>query len=147
MAMSSRLAVAGLVVAAFAAGVGLHDSIATSTTAHAMQSPVFEFRTYYAEPGKLEALKARFRDHTIRIFNKHEMKSIGYWVPTDSPASENTLMYILQHPSREAAKEHWAAFQADPEWQKAKAESEKDGRLVTKVDSVFTTATDFSPIK
>lgn len=145
MAMN-RLAAVGFVMAAFAAGFGLHEAIAPAAV-QARQSPVYEFRTYHAEPGKLDALKARFRDHTIRIFNKHEMKSIGYWVPMDAPASESTLMYILEHPSREAAKEHWAAFGADPEWQKAKAESEKDGRLVTKVDSVFTTATDFSPIK
>jgi hypothetical protein len=143
----SKWAATGIVAAAFAAGFGLHDAIAPSTTALAMQKPVYEFRTYYAAPGKMEALKARFRDHTIRIFDRHEMKSIGYWVPLDPPASEGTLMYILQHPSREAAKEHWAAFSADPEWQKAKAESEKDGRLVSKVDSVFTEAADFSPIK
>jgi hypothetical protein len=148
MSSMSRWSVMGLVVVAFAVGFGLHDSLApAATTVEAMQAPVFEFRTYHAEPGKLDALKARFRDHTIRIFNNHDMKSIGYWVPLDAPASENTLMYILQHPSREAAKEHWAAFNADPEWQKAKAESEKNGKLVTKVDSVFTQAADFSPIK
>jgi hypothetical protein len=135
------------VVAAFAAGFGLPDALAPSSTAHAQGTPVFEFRTYHTNPGKLDALNARFRDNTIRIFNRHNMKSIGYWVPLDAPAAGNTLMYILQHPSREEAKKNWAAFNADPEWQKVKAESEKDGKLVEKVDSVFAEATDYSAIK
>ena len=106
-----------------------------------------EIRTYTAADGKLEALKSRFRDNTIRIFNKHQMTSIGYWVPQDAPRSQNTLIYILAHPSRDAAKANWAAFQADPEWVKVKADSEKDGRLVTNVDSVFADPADFSQIK
>ena len=108
---------------------------------------VFELRTYTAPEGKLANLQARFRDHTIRIFNKHGMKSVGYWVPQDAPNSANTLIYILEHPNRETAKKNWADFQADPEWQKVSAESQKDGRIVSKVDSVFMEATDFSPIK
>jgi NIPSNAP len=108
---------------------------------------VYELRTYTAPEGKLTNLQARFRDHTIRIFNKHSMKSVGYWVPQDTPNSQNTLIYILEHPSREAAKKNWADFQADPEWQKVSAESQKDGRIVSKVDSVFMDATDYSPIK
>jgi NIPSNAP len=108
---------------------------------------VYELRTYTAPEGKLTNLQARFRDHTIRIFNKHSMKSVGYWVPQDAPNSQNTLIYILEHPSREAAKKNWADFQADPEWQKVSAESQKDGRIVSKVDSVFMDATDYSPIK
>jgi NIPSNAP len=108
---------------------------------------VFELRTYTAPEGKLANLQARFRDHTIRIFNKHGMKSVGYWVPQDAPNSQNTLIYILEHPSRDAAKKNWADFSADPEWQKVSAESQKDGRIVTKVESVFMESTDFSPIK
>src|SRR5437016_1541700 len=108
---------------------------------------VFEFRTYTAPEGKLADLQKRFRDHTRRIFDKHGMKSIGYWVPQDAPQSQNTLIYILQHPSRDAAKKNWAEFQADPEWQKVSAESQVNGRIVTKVDSVFMEATDYSPIK
>ena len=108
---------------------------------------VFEIRTYTAPEGKLADLEKRFRDHTIRIFNKHQMTSIGYWVPQDAPRSQNTLIYILAHPSREAAKEHWAAFVKDPEWQKVKAESEANGPIVTRVESVFADATDFSPLK
>jgi hypothetical protein len=108
---------------------------------------VFELRTYTAPPGKLDALKARFRDHTIRLFKKHGMEAIGYWTPQDKPNSENTLIYVLVHPSREAATKNWAEFQADPEWVKVKAESEAGGKIVAKAESVFLTPTDYSPIK
>lgn len=108
---------------------------------------VFELRTYTAPEGKLGDLQKRFRDHTRRIFDKHAMKSIGYWTPQDAPMSQNTLIYILQHANRDAAKKSWADFQADPEWQKVSAESQVNGRIVTKVDSVFMEATDYSPIK
>jgi hypothetical protein len=109
---------------------------------------VFELRTYTAPPGKIEALKSRFRDHTNRIFGKHQMRALGYWTPQDTPLSSNTLIYVLEHPSREAAKANWAAFVADPEWVKAKAESEKGGLLTANPPvSVFLDPTDFSPIK
>ncbi|MEO7158220.1 MAG: NIPSNAP family protein, partial [Vicinamibacterales bacterium] len=97
--------------------------------------------------GKLPLLQARFRDHTIRIFNNHNMKSVGYWVPQDAPAKDNTLVYIISHDSREAAKKSWADFMADPEWKKVSAESQVEGPIVTKVVSVFMDATDYSPIK
>ncbi len=108
---------------------------------------VFEMRTYTAPDGKLPNLQARFRDHTIRIFNRHNMKSVGYWVPQDAPAKDNTLVYIISHDSREAAKKSWADFQADPEWKKVAAESQVDGRILSSVVSVFMDATDYSPIK
>ena len=123
-------------------------SLLQSGIAHAQASKhVFELRTYTAPEGKLGELHARFRDHTIRIFNKHDMTSIGYWIPQDAPLSQNTLVYVLAHPSREDAKKNWAAFQADPEWVKAKAESEKDGKIVEKAESVFMDPADFSQIK
>jgi hypothetical protein len=128
-----------------AAGVGYH--LGRTTTASAATNHVFEVRTYTAEPGKLEALQARFRDHTIQIFNKHGMTSVGYFAPSDEPLSKNTLIYILKFPSRDAAKKSWDEFRADPEWQKVQKESEANGKLVTKVDSVFTEPTDFSPMK
>ena len=118
-----------------------------SSVAHAQAGKVFEMRTYTAPDGKLPNLQARFRDHTIRIFNKHNMKSVGYWVPQDAPAKDNTLIYIISHDSREAAKKSWADFQADPEWKKVSAESQVDGPIVSKVVSVFMDATDYSPIK
>ena len=108
---------------------------------------VFELRTYTAPEGKLGELQARFRNHTIGIFDKHGMKSIGYWTPQDAPLSQNTLIYILEHANRDAAKKSWADFRADPEWQKVSAESQVNGRIVSKADSVFMDATDFSPIK
>ena len=108
---------------------------------------VFEIRTYTTHEGRLEALKKRFREHTTRLFEKHGMKNIGYWVPTDPPQNGNTLIYILEHSSREAAKKSWDGFRADPDWKRAAAESEKDGKIVSKVESVYMTATDFSAIK
>ena len=108
---------------------------------------VFELRTYTTFDGKLDALQKRFRDHTIEIFNRHGMTSIGYWVPQDAPRSQNTLIYILAHPSREAAKQHWDEFRNDPEWKKVSAESEANGKIVSHVDSVFMDATDYSKLK
>lgn len=107
---------------------------------------VYELRTYTTNEGKLDNLNARFRDHTIRIFKKHGMESIGYWVPTDEPKSKNTLIYVIKHKSREAAKASWAAFLADPEWKKVAEESQRDGKILAKrPDSVFMEATDYSP--
>jgi NIPSNAP len=111
------------------------------------QHHVFEIRTYTAEPGKLEALHARFRDHTVQLLNKHGITSVGYFAPTDEPLSKNTLVYILAFPSREAAKKSWEEFRNDPEWHKVQKESEANGKLVTKVESVFADPTDYSPLK
>src|SRR5215469_6654191 len=110
------------------------------------QSRVYELRTYTCYEGKLDALKARFRDHTIDIFKRHGMESIGYWVPQDE-RSKTTLIYILVHPSREAADKHWAEFQADPEWRKVAADSEANGKIVQHVDRVFLTPADFSALQ
>lgn len=118
----------------------------TSTPAKAADR-VFELRTYTTYEGKLDALKTRFRDHTIAIFNRHGMTSIGYWVPTDPGKSQNTLIYIIAHPSLEEAKKHWDDFRNDPEWKKVSADSEKDGKIVSHVDSVFMTPADFSMLK
>jgi hypothetical protein len=136
-----------LTLAAILAAVGVGFQLGRSTTARAAGNHVFEVRTYTAEPGKLEALQARFRDHTVQIFNKHGMTSVGYFAPSDEPLSKNTLIYILQFPSRDAAKKSWDEFRNDPEWQKVQKESEANGKLVTKVDSVYTEPTDFSPLK
>ena len=108
---------------------------------------VFELRVYHTFEGKLDDLLARFRDHTITIFNRHGMKSVAYWTPTDEPLKGKTLFYILKHPSRDAAKANWAAFQQDPEWKKVKAESEKNGPLTNHIDSYFMDPTSFSALK
>lgn len=104
---------------------------------------VFEMRTYYAAPGKLDALHARFRDHTVKLFEKHGMTNIGYWTPIDN--KESKLIYILAYPNMEAREKSWKAFLADPDWQKAKQASEVSGSLVAKNESVYLTATDYSP--
>ena len=140
---SRIVSAAALLAVGFALG-----SWNASSVAHAQNAgKVYEMRTYTAPDGKLPLLQARFRDHTIRIFNNHNMKSVGYWVPQDAPAKDNTLVYIISHDSREAAKKNWADFQADPEWKKVSAESQVDGPIVSKVVSVFMDATDYSPIK
>jgi hypothetical protein len=124
------------------------DDFATPSTSLAKDSRCFELRTYHAAPGKLEALHARFRDHTIKIFANHGMDVIGFWVPMNKEGQyENTLIYILAFPSRQAKDAAWKAFGADPEWRKVRADSEKNGPLVEKVDSQLMTATDYSPVK
>ena len=106
---------------------------------------VYELRVYHANEGKLDALLARFRDHTVEIFKRHGMISVAYWTPTDEPLKGRTLIYILKHPSREAAAANWKAFHDDPEWVKVSTASEVNGKLVAKVDSTYMTLTDFSP--
>ena len=93
------------------------------------------------------ALNERFRKHTNKLFEKHGMTIIGFWMPTDPKEAEQKLIYILAYPTREAAEKSWKAFQDDPDWQSAKLASERDGKLVQKVDSVFMNPTDYSPIK
>ena len=126
-------------VAAFFAGTTIGGETA------APSEVVYELRTYTMAPGRLDAINARFRDHTMRLFEKHGIKNIAYWVPTDEPLSKNTLVYIIEHNSRDAAKKAWDAFRVDPEWKKVKAESEKDGPIVTSVKSVYMSPTDYSP--
>jgi hypothetical protein len=134
--------------AAFVLGFLAHGIVpGDSDVVSAQGKRVFELRTYTAPEGKLEELHARFRDHTMRIFKNHNMTSVVYFRPQDSPLKENTLIYLISHASREAAKENWAAFQKDPEWQKVANESQKNGKIVAKVESVFLDATDYSPMK
>jgi len=106
---------------------------------------VYELRVYHAAPGKLGELLARFREHTLILFEKHGMKSVAYWTAVDEPQKNDTLIYILQHPSREAAATNWQSFRDDPEWKSIREKSEANGKLVEKVDSTFLTLTDFSP--
>jgi hypothetical protein len=115
----------------------------------AIDARSFELRTYVAVPGKLDALLARFRDHTTALFEKHGMTNIGYWLAIgDDGKPTETVVYLVAHASREAAKESWAAFQADPEWIATKAASEGDGgRLTATATSVFLDPTDFSDLR
>jgi NIPSNAP len=114
----------------------------------AKDSRVFELRTYYAHPGKLEDLHRRFREHTIRLFKKHGMTIVGFWAPTSPPeTAANTLTYVLAYPTAEAREASWKGFQSDPEWIAARDASEKNGKIVVKVDSVMMKATDYSDLK
>src|SRR6266478_8925412 len=108
---------------------------------------VFELRTYTAKPGKIDELHARFRDHTLKLFEKQHMTVIGFWKPTDAEQAKQKLVYLLEFLSQEAAVKSWKDFQADPEWKAVKETSEKDGALVEKIDSVYLSPTDYSPLK
>jgi len=120
--------------------------LASATIVVAAESPdtrVYELRIYHAAPGKLDDLNKRFRDHTVKLFAKYGMENIGYWTPADP--SDNRLIYVLAHASRDAAKKTFAAFGADPEWKAAQKASEANGKLVNKVESYFMQPTDYSP--
>lgn len=125
----------------FAMSLGLCATAALAV--EGKDAPVYEMRVYYAPEGKLDALHARFRDHTCKLFEKHGMKNVGYWVPLDNP--DRKLVYLLEYPSREAREKSWQAFQDDADWKAARDASEKDGKLVAKVDSFFLQTTDYSP--
>ena len=108
----------------------------------------FELRTYTTLPGKLDALNARFRDHTNALFAKHGMKIVGFWVPSDKDrGAENTLVYLLEFPDRAAREKSWDDFRKDPQWIAVRDASEANGKIVEKVDSLLLTATEYSPMK
>jgi hypothetical protein len=129
----------GVLIAGLAA-LGVRASAAEPSTAE----KVYELRIYKTNPGKLDALHARFRDHTCRLFKKHGIELVGFWTPVDG---EEALYYLVAFPSVEAQKNAWQAFRDDPEWKTAKADSEKDGVLVKEVQSKNMKATDYSPIR
>ena len=107
---------------------------------------IYELRTYWAEPGKIENLHNRFRSVTLAIFQRHQMEVVGFWTPAPATPESGDLVYILRFPSIEAMKNAWAAFQNDPAWIAGKAASEVDGKLVTKLTSVVLNSTDYSPL-
>ncbi|HEY3442750.1 MAG TPA: NIPSNAP family protein [Paludibaculum sp.] len=133
-----------LAVAALAAATGW---MTHGTSVQAAGKNVYEIRTYTCEPGRLPNLLARFRDHTTKLFEKHGMTNVGYWVPADGPTHETTLIYILAHKDRDAAKKSWDAFRKDPAWIAARDASEASGKIVAKVESVYMDATDFSKLQ
>jgi hypothetical protein len=137
-----------LPAAAVAAALAARAAAAPPPQSLAPGSRCFELRTYTAAPGKLEALHARFREHTNALFVKHGMTLVGYWVPRDKEkGADNTLVYVLAYPDCAARDKAWQAFQDDPEWKSVRAASEANGKIVEKVDSVLMTATDYSPLK
>jgi hypothetical protein len=133
----------------FLGGVWMMLGVSTITESYAQSRHVYELRMYTAIPGKLDALQARFRDHTDAILKRHNMKAVGYWVPEDPPDSKNLFIYLVEHPSRQEAEKNWAAFVDDPAWKKPRADSEVKGTLVeeTNVHRYFMDPTNFSPMK
>lgn len=125
------------------AALGATFALSQSSIAADADSRVFEMRVYYAAPGKLDALNARFRDHTTKLFEKHGITNVGYFMPIENP--DRQLIYFLAFPNRDAARQSWKNFGADADWKKAQKASEVDGRLVSKVESTFFQATDYSP--
>ena len=142
-----RWIAAGIVMGCVGAGVAGLSPFDGATMSAQTSTRVFELRTYTANPGKFEAMKTRFRDHILPLFKKHNLTVVGFWTYADAPASENTLVYVLAHDSREAAKKNWAAFIADPVRKQVWADTEKDGPINMKVESVYLNPTDFSPVK
>lgn len=135
-------------VAIFGLGV-LTGSVTQFTRVAEAQSAnrVFELRTYTANPGRLAELHARFRDHTVELFERHGMTNVIYMAPQDAPLSENTLVYLLAHDSRNAAEASWNGFRNDPDWQAVAEATRRNGRLVQNVDSVFLDPTDYSHMR
>ena len=146
---AKRLLFFSLITSIGSSGCMAGDTISVSeeASAGAETEQVFELRTYTAAEGKFDDLLARFRDHTLRIFEKHGMTNLGYWTPQDEPLSANTLIYVLAHPSREEAEQSWRDFSSDPEWQSVAEESQRDGRLIAGLERVFLGPTDFSPMR
>lgn len=137
-----------LVSAVFGVGVLLGAFASPFSQANAQSSDrIFELRTYTTMPDRLDALHARFRDHTTRLFEKHGMTNIGYFAPQDEPLTSNTLVYVLAHDSRDAAAASWQSFIDDPEWKNVSEESQRDGRIIEKIETVFMAPTDYSPIR
>ncbi|MDB5296873.1 MAG: family containing protein [Phycisphaerales bacterium] len=119
---------------------------AAAAPAPAVAGKYYEMRIYTAAAGKMDALNARFRDHTTKLFAKHGIENVGYWVAVDEK-NVGKLYYVIAYPDKASRDKLWDAFNKDPEWVKARNESEKDGKLVAKVEQVFMTATDYSAIK
>ena len=145
--MMKNIRIAAFTAAVFSVGFALGHLFDTGATVSAQGQKVFELRTYTTNEGKLPNLLARFQNHTMRIFEKHGMTNVGYFVPQDSPMSDNTLIYVLAHESRNAAMKSWSDFGDDPEWARVAEESQPDGRLVANVERVFMDSTNFSPMK
>ena len=129
--MYTKMAIVGLLLCMTAFSAGAEER-------------VFEMKTYTATAGKLEALHARFRDHTVKLFQKHGMTVIGFWTPEGKP---DTLVYVLAYPSKEARDKSWSDFRKDPDWEKARAASEVNGKLVDNVVEQYLKPTDYSPLK
>ena len=137
----------GSLATALLLGVVIGALATSAASGNGGERRVFELRTYTTHDGKLDTLHVRFRNHTMRLFEKHGMTNVAYWTPQDPALAGRTLVYLLAHRSPEAAKRSWEAFRNDPEWQKVRAESEVDGPIISRIESVFGDPTDYSPVK
>jgi hypothetical protein len=142
--MPKRFSFCALALITLVAFAGPKTAAADERQPSGTEVRFFEMRTYYAAPGKLEELHARFRNHAVRLLKKHGIENIGYWVPVEN--EENKLIFILAYANREAREASWKTFMADPEWQEAYKASEAQGKLVAKADSLFLQPTDYSPV-
>jgi hypothetical protein len=143
-----RYVLFGLIVAAVFGGQWLAGArMQAQEKAKPGKERLFELRTYHTHPGELDALNARFRNHTNKLFEKHGMTLVGYWTPAEGKEAQSTLVYILAYPDQQSKEKSWKAFRDDPEWKKVREESEKDGPIVEKVESVIMKPTDYSPMK
>jgi hypothetical protein len=140
-----KYSIKAMVITCLAVSVSLVSGLFITTSAQ--EEKVYELRTYTATPGNLEKLHARFRDHTTRIFAKHGMMVVGYWSPTSEEEAQNTIVYILEHKSQQAANDSWQAFGADPEWQEVAAASNAEGAILGGIERKYMVATDYSPIQ
>ncbi len=138
--------ICAIALLSFAAGSLITAYLTHTKQVMADSNRVFELRIYHAVPGKLPALESRFRETASQLLAKHDLKAVGYWVPEDAAAWDNTFVYILAHPSPEEAKKNWGAMHADPEFQEM-VKSEQTNKLVEKIDSTYMRPTDFSPMK
>lgn len=140
--------VCGIALVCFAAGSVITARLAHIGQVRADSNRIFELRVYHAVPGRLPALESRFRDTTSKLLAKHDLNVVGYWVPQDAPAWDNTFLWIVAHASREQAKKNWDAMRADPDFQELIREnSEPASKLVEKIDVTYMRPTDFSPMK
>lgn len=142
--MTFKLLARAFFFVAFISLAGIAQADHHGSNSHDQSGKVFELRTYTTYDGKLDNLHERFANHTMKIFENHGMTNIAYWTPTDK---KNTLIYVVSHKSAAAAKQNWDGFRNDPKWQKAYKDSRKNGKIVEKVESVFMSATAFSPMK
>ncbi len=150
LAMSIRTAVLGLSFLMLSATGLLAQTVPESAPSPSLKSSerLLELRTYYANPGKLEDIHKRFREHTMRIFAKHGMMCVGFWGPVyKKDGSENKLVYLMSWKDRAERDAKWREFAADPEWQKVAKESEANGKLLEKIEFVFLNETDYAPVK
>jgi hypothetical protein len=140
--------VCAIALLSFAAGSLVTARLAHINQVRADSNRVFEMHIYHTLPGKAPALEAQFRDTTSKLLAKHDLKIVGYWVPEETPAWDNTFIFLVAHSSREEAKKNWDAMRADPDFQELmKKNSEQASKLVEKVDVLYMRPTDFSPMK